>query len=1302
MASNPTVCIDGDRDSVPDAVETFVLGLNPHAESTANDQYDDGEKLFGETNCTPGSGTGCGYGALPRSWDLALFSTSLPHWVKAPYDSPFVAALPDPQIDILPGSVTVTAKALIQSEHTSQAGAEHTYGTTETHGTSSSLASTTTWNNWQEVAQTAPGRSASVSNHTFYSVLRPQAVGGKGSTKLPGVTGINADASTTIQGCAAGSLAASLGLFGASGAGASSICNNISAFNGATFKLIDSINLPSINISLPSCIALICNSGKSNVENTFNNCSSSNCPAQGAMPSGRQGTIDQNGRTINNQDRALGGGDTYFAADQADNTHAQATRYYSASYAAPVPLVTTTSGHSVGGAQTTTHTDLEEYSTNQADTKQFSQSWTDVTATDTVHAADLTFSYLLSNTGTDFAREVNGIQYLYRRQSVSCLLVFRRVIRMWKSEWRYSVYEPTSRFDLCDYSHLASYSPDTRSTKADRFGGTHLRCPRKRELWSYGEDQLDYTNATAGGVTFDIDDGNGILHQYIVPTWGQETIQDAMRRLFPTSINAESDIVALSTPNLTIGGWTQHTTNASAWWNLYFTQPSSGDISLKDSYAVPNSTVILRMNQDSDHDGYSDQTERLLGTNPLDPSSHPQPQLVAATHSITVGNVVTTTMSFLNGGNYDAYGIEAVMYAPDSTTTIRDNTIGGNGRVNAGSQVVLGSRVLPPVYPQWHGATPYSSGSYTGNSDKVFTFTALDSGNVGSGSVHIKWDDGQGNTNTIDVGGSYKAPLPTPVADGVNVALDTGVIQAGDVFTVPVQLPRDTFSYTVNTGNQPYTPPVVVASYNDPQGNHKFVTPLQVGDLTTNLAPFASNMEKGVGVDIATSAPLTTTGGNTVSVVATSVDPTPIKDGHVIAEFVRDDGTVVAHQVYTNTFNLGPTVQPVVFNTSSFSPTYQPDHDYTLLAFFTDSGGNIIDSHARLFSTFAADPTPAFSTAMGQWNVGSVLAGSQPQRVLSVANTGLLPLHVTAVGSDPSIQLPAGSTLLTIPPAGTANITATLDTSALSNTVALSISLRSDDPAHPNIVMPVSGSVMPASESAHAFDVLDHPWDERVRVYGNVDQYTPITFTDNIQPDPTTAEPCKVFDASGTTLKGVGKYCTDFGNGTASSQMFGDGRDGDLTVGPEQTFYTDSERTSLTNSATGGQNALSVASTTGFHPGDEILVIQMQGVGAGTYEFATVLGSNPGTSGTITLVKNLMNTYTAGTPNTVQVIRVPRFHNVLVQSGGVLTAHPWDGSTGGIVVLLSTTTLGCQDELRRRRRVRVRWERCALWFWRWV
>ena len=47
--------------------------------------------------------------------------------------------------------------------------------------------------------------------------------------------------------------------------------------------------------------------------------------------------------------------------------------------------------------------------------------------------------------------------------------------------------------------------------------------------------------------------------------------------------------------------------------------------------------------------------------------------------------------------------------------------------------------------------------------------------------------------------------------------------------------------YTVHS--EPYTPPVFVVSYNDPQGNHRFITPSDhVGHITDSLVASSGEM----------------------------------------------------------------------------------------------------------------------------------------------------------------------------------------------------------------------------------------------------------------------------------------------------------------------------------------------------------------------------------------------------------------------------------------------------------------------------
>ncbi len=99
---------------------------------------------------------------------------------------------------------------------------------------------------------------------------------------------------------------------------------------------------------------------------------------------------------------------------------------------------------------------------------------------------------------------------------------------------------------------------------------------------------------------------------------------------------------------------------------------------------------------------------------------------------------------------------------------------------------------------------------------------------------------------------------------------------------------------------------------------------------------------------------------------------------------------------------------------------------------------------------------------------------------------------------------------------------------------------------------------------------------------------------------------------------------------------------------------------------------VSVVTTAGLAAGQEVMIIQMQGTGAGLYEFGTI--QNVG-SGSVTLTANLANAYTVGGGATAQLLRVWHYQNLTVQSGGVVTAHPWDGNSGGIVVFRVAGTL---------------------------
>jgi flagellin-like protein len=159
-----------------------------------------------------------------------------------------------------------------------------------------------------------------------------------------------------------------------------------------------------------------------------------------------------------------------------------------------------------------------------------------------------------------------------------------------------------------------------------------------------------------------------------------------------------------------------------------------------------------------------------------------------------------------------------------------------------------------------------------------------------------------------------------------------------------------------------------------------------------------------------------------------------------------------------------------------------------------------------------------------------------------------------------------------------------------------------------------------------------------------------------------------------TTAKGNNLLLTAEANpGALSSQIdwIGDGSDGQLLVSSVNQVVND--YAFLTGNENAGETTITVNDATGFSEDDEILLVQIQnssGGEAGTYEFK-VISSISGND--ITLTASLENAYYSGSFNKVdatatQIVRVPQYTTVTVNSDSSITAPAWDGYTGGIVV----------------------------------
>jgi hypothetical protein len=141
----------------------------------------------------------------------------------------------------------------------------------------------------------------------------------------------------------------------------------------------------------------------------------------------------------------------------------------------------------------------------------------------------------------------------------------------------------------------------------------------------------------------------------------------------------------------------------------------------------------------------------------------------------------------------------------------------------------------------------------------------------------------------------------------------------------------------------------------------------------------------------------------------------------------------------------------------------------------------------------------------------------------------------------------------------------------------------------------------------------------------------------------------------------------------------GDGHDGPLSVTGVTT--TDDVRSKMTLDVGANSTLLHVVDSSMFQIGDEVLVFQMRGTAAGTHETHRIASTQPGQ---LLLATALTNSYAAA--DAVQVIRVPNYTDVMVQSGGVLTAHAWksgttdlDDGTGGVVFFRASGTVTIAD-----------------------
>jgi len=220
--------------------------------------------------------------------------------------------------------------------------------------------------------------------------------------------------------------------------------------------------------------------------------------------------------------------------------------------------------------------------------------------------------------------------------------------------------------------------------------------------------------------------------------------------------------------------------------------------------------------------------------------------------------------------------------------------------------------------------------------------------------------------------------------------------------------------------------------------------------------------------------------------------------------------------------------------------------------------------------------------------------------------------------------------------------------------------------------------------SGHKIGIGNAAPSQELDVTGN------ITLSGNIMGDSTDS---LKLQAGGVTPGSTGTSSIYFLDSSGNTKgrydtlgKFGDGSDGDVTISSDTNCSTDDISVddgdstadcmprAITATATAGQSTVTVGSTTGFVAGDEVLIIQMLGTGEGNYETKHILNVD-----SITVLhfnEGLKNTYTDGGGNAAQVVRIPQYDDVTIDTAGTdLTPTAWDGTKYGVLFLRATGTV---------------------------
>ncbi|MCB0186906.1 MAG: hypothetical protein KDE31_21715, partial [Caldilineaceae bacterium] len=518
-----------------------------------------------------------------------------PSWVKAPGNHPLVAAFPAPEVDVVESSLKVETVTVVTTDHVISEGTEKSYSTAKTEGTSNSLANTQTWNEWEEVSEATEsliqplfrtyqhkqenetplyGASINVEDCGYFSLARgkcrtisedeltgqtPESCWGhdrNNDTSIGGEGGWEFLGKATVSGEQT---------FGTTHSEKSPTSIGCKAYIGRRYMDLPPEKLEETKQAI----------------NFYNELES----GQGIQRTDSYTTVVKNQIVVDNafDTDSIVSGLSGIQSAYRQSGQLIANKLYEIATTLAAPRITRTNakGVSRGGSQTLEHTTYEEHTVTNGEAFSNEESWSTATAVDSAHAADLTFTYKVRNTGAEYAREIANLAF-----------------NLYIGDDPNPAYTYFVAPDIGGSGKFQNFMPNEEHQYTSRRIPLSLEQMKTIDLggpirivvedFTYGIDELFYQDAAASGVLVAMedgtDDGDEAIDTYLIPTWGEEMVLDVLARYFPHNTDANGMLTTIWTPEYrsdtpawcvepqVVGSgsqrtlWCKHALSTADWW----------------------------------------------------------------------------------------------------------------------------------------------------------------------------------------------------------------------------------------------------------------------------------------------------------------------------------------------------------------------------------------------------------------------------------------------------------------------------------------------------------------------------------------------------------------------------------------------------------------------------------------------------------------------------------------------------------------------------------------------------------------